>query len=321
MVSFSFLSFFAFLSSLFSLPLAAVGFYGNAFPTAVSPWTTLGPLAFVISISLLNEAITDIKRHRSDRTTNNKQVTSLELNDLSLSEVSKPSKSLTVGDLVLLKNRDVIPADIVLLASSNDLGSAYVETSAIDGETNLKLRRSPSLPGGRTFCAHGDEDDSKLDLLRRVTTHRFVLDVEQPNESVATFTGTLSAPDVPDAVPLSADNFLVRGSVLRNTRYAIGVAVYTGVDTKLAKNSRRAPSKLSQLDRLVNRAIWMILLALSLVCTISASVATAYNTQGWVNSATYIYPETTGKPFSGCFGCTLSSTTTSNDPFPGTVNW
>lgn len=42
--------------------IMAAGYYGNAFPTAVSPWTTLGPLALVVSISLLNEGITDARR-------------------------------------------------------------------------------------------------------------------------------------------------------------------------------------------------------------------------------------------------------------------
>ena len=50
------------------------------------------------------------------------------------------------GHFVLVKNREMAPADLVLLASSNDQGGAYIETSSIDGETNLKLRNSPHLP-------------------------------------------------------------------------------------------------------------------------------------------------------------------------------
>jgi hypothetical protein len=38
------------------------------------------------------------------------------------------------------------PADVLLLASSNDQGSAYIQMSSIEGETNLKLHISPRLP-------------------------------------------------------------------------------------------------------------------------------------------------------------------------------
>ena len=163
-----------------------------------------------------------------------------------------------------------------------------METSSIDGETNLKLRLAPTA-NHRSLAAFGDLTDSKLSLLHLISTRQFTLDAEQPNASVNTFSGVLNVPDLA-AMSLSAENMLVRGSILRNTAFADGVAVYTGTDTKLVKNSRKAPSKLSNLDRLVNRAIKMILVALSLICTVGASVATFYNTQAWIDSSAYIFP-------------------------------
>ena len=47
------------------------GYYTSAFPSAITPWTTLGPLAAVVSVSLVNEALTDLQRHQSDARTNN----------------------------------------------------------------------------------------------------------------------------------------------------------------------------------------------------------------------------------------------------------
>ncbi|VDK68775.1 unnamed protein product, partial [Anisakis simplex] len=49
-----------------------------------------------------------------------------------------------VGDYVHLSLDDVIPADILLIRSSDSNGICFVETSNLDGETSLKQRRVPN---------------------------------------------------------------------------------------------------------------------------------------------------------------------------------
>ena len=50
-------------------------------------------------------------------------------------------KDVKVGDLVHLSNNEPVPADLLLLRSSDAQGFAYLDTCNLDGETNLKQRQ------------------------------------------------------------------------------------------------------------------------------------------------------------------------------------
>ena len=414
--------------------LMAIGAYTSHFDSAISPWTTLGPLALVVSISLAQEGATDLARHRSDAKTNSYPCAVLtdaegvemavgaggiwaamvafrgkgaekdgegggrveRLNggrdvrvylgagagaspdwDQSASARSGlgglesfsaeedgdvPSRErgvafrkvkrrdIRVGDFVVVRNREMIPADLILLASSAEGGTAYVETSSIDGETNLKLRSSPQLPralsggeeapllregleqavqrmarmsslgfpGGISATLNvsnpvGEpEDDAdpspRPGMMRRASSAlmslhspvhamadrsdptknatrygprtRFVaaLTSEPPNASVNTYSGTLTLPPAEEGtasidIPLNAENILLRGAVLRNTEWAIGLVCFTGSDTKLVQNSFETPSKFSRLDVLINQAVWLILIIMLAVVLFSGGLA------------------------------------------------
>uniref|UniRef100_A0A8C0YFG2 Phospholipid-transporting ATPase n=1 Tax=Cyprinus carpio carpio TaxID=630221 RepID=A0A8C0YFG2_CYPCA len=101
------------------------------------PWyTTLVPLVLVLGITAIKDLVDDLARHRMDKEINNRRC------DVLLNGRFEETRwmNLQVGDVVRLKKNEFIPADILLLSSSNPNSLCYVETAELDGETNLKFK-------------------------------------------------------------------------------------------------------------------------------------------------------------------------------------
>ncbi|KAF8448709.1 hypothetical protein L210DRAFT_3387838 [Boletus edulis BED1] len=247
-------------ANIFFLFTACIQQIPNVSPT--NQYTTIAPLAVVLLASAFKEVQEDLKRHQSDS----------QLNARIAKVLSSPStfeprkwKDIRVGDIVRVDSDDFIPADLVLVSSSEPEGLCFIETSNLDGETNLKIKQaSPST--------------SELTSPSLVASLHGSLRSEQPNNSLYTYEGTmelLSDAGVPRQIPLGPDQMLLRGAQLRNTPWIYGVVVFTGHETKLMRNATAAPIKRTAVEKQVNVHIIFLfgfLLALSVGSTVGASI-------------------------------------------------
>ena len=177
-----------------------------------------------------------------------------------------------VGDIIQVNRDDQIPADIVLLYADGRNGTAYIETMALDGETNLKSKQPPDL-----LAKHCKTIDN-------IANCRAQIVAEDPNLNLYDFNGRVTVHE--ETVPLTLNNVIYRGTILRNTAQAIGVVINTGEECKIRMNaSQNLKAKSPALQTATNRvviflaAFWVLLTA---GCSAGYLLWTiAYEKQAW----------------------------------------
>lgn len=205
------------------------------------------PLAFVLLVTAIKDAYEDYRRHRSDRIENNRLA--LVLLDGQFQE--KKWKEIKVGEIIKLSSSGTIPCDMVLLSTSDPTGVAYIQTINLDGESNLKTRYAKQETQMKM-----PEKDSISGMIK----------CEKPNRNIYGFHANMEIDG--KRVSLGPSNIILRGCELKNTSWAIGVAVYAGRETKAMLNNSGAPSKRSRLETRMNREIIILSFFLVALCTL-----------------------------------------------------
>lgn len=228
-------------------------------------YTTIIPLLIFVAISMAKEGYDDVRRHRLDKEENGRLARVLgaapSQDDMSgLDWQGKKWADVRVGEVVLLKRDDGIPADLVLLRADEPTNTAYVETKSLDGETNLKPKRP--VPDVSEAC-------QSLESIANLEAE-FV--VEDPNLDLYKFDGRVTING--RTLPLSNTEVLYRGSVLRNTPSAVGLVIYSGEECKIRMNANKTPrTKAPALQAKVNR---IVVLVASLVFFMAIILTIAY---------------------------------------------
>uniref|UniRef100_A0A670IXL4 Phospholipid-transporting ATPase n=1 Tax=Podarcis muralis TaxID=64176 RepID=A0A670IXL4_PODMU len=214
--------------------------------SSLSWFTTVVPLILVLAVSAAKDAIDDVVRILSLQTPPIKMWFSSSLkDDLWL--------NVEVGDIIKLENNNFVTADVLLLSSSEPHSLTYIETTELDGETNLKVKQALtvtvptqsacSLPAGEIKC-------------------------EAPNNKLDKFMGTLLFKG--EKYALDNEKMLLRGCTIRNTDWCFGLVIFAGPDTKLMQNSGRTTFKRTSIDRLMNFLVLVIFVLLAAMCSVLA---------------------------------------------------
>lgn len=289
------------------------------------------PLVSILLVTGIKDAVEDWKRQKSDDLVNNSIVQVLDRGETEEEEqanvtektgllkkfksIFKKKKSssnkesftvdegwkrtfwkdIRVGDIVKINNNESIPADIVVLSTSNQQGICYVETKNLDGETNLKIRQAP-------------QQTSKMIKAEQLEKLSAVLQVEPPSTKLYTFNGKMILPTESnesemeaEAFPITPDNLILRGCQIRNTEFVTGVVAYTGQHSKIIMNSGKTPSKRSRIEKQMNPQIILSFVLLFVICLTCAVMQGQYVGGSIAKAPYWISVYTTGAMSSPIF--------------------
>ncbi|KAI9599439.1 hypothetical protein BDF19DRAFT_470419 [Syncephalis fuscata] len=252
----------------------------------VSPtnrWSTAIPLAVVLIATAFKEIMEDRKRHLSDAETNARYTKTLSGDVF----VDAKWRDVHVGDIVRVEGGEAFPADLILISSSEPEGLCYIETSNLDGETNLKIKQALT----ETVTMITPQDVARLEGY---------IECEQPNNSLYTFDGTLILQKAyggeRQQIPLDPTQQLLRGAILRNTRWIYGVVVFTGHETKLMRNASATPIKRTSVEKMTNVQI-LFLFGLLIVLSVACALGTFITDLKYSNTMSYVPRESSVKDF------------------------
>uniref|UniRef100_A0A4W5Q897 Phospholipid-transporting ATPase n=1 Tax=Hucho hucho TaxID=62062 RepID=A0A4W5Q897_9TELE len=206
--------------------------------TPTSPVTSGLPLFFVITVTAIKQGYEDWLRHKADCSINECPVDMVQQGTV----VRTQSSKLRVGDVVMVREDETFPCDLLLLSSSHDDGTCYVTTTSLDGESSHK-----------TYYAVPDTMDFKTE--QKVDSLHATIECEQPQPDLYKFVGRINIykeREDPIARSLGAENLLLRGATLKNTEHIYAVAIYTGMDTKMALNYQSKSQKRSAVEKSMN---------------------------------------------------------------------
>ena len=229
--------------------------------SAITPATSLVPLGFVIGVTALKQAYEDYLRHKTDNEVNSRSVSVIRNDSEHVGRVRQiKCQDIRAGDLVSIADNNEIPVDMVLLSTGLVDGKCFVMTANLDGESNFKAKETLDLTK--------DATPSELSILQGI------IECDHPNSDLYDFTGSAhiinKVTNEVTIYPLSIKNLVMRGSKLMNSKFAYGIAVYTGGETKLSLNSKTNLNKFSSIETAANFYLvgyLAILIVSTLICS------------------------------------------------------
>eukprot|EP00759_Apiculatamorpha_spiralis_P043499 PhF_6_TR40821/c0_g1_i1/m.61764/K14802/DRS2, ATP8A; phospholipid-transporting ATPase len=238
----------------------------------IVPATAALPLIFVLTVAAFKDGFEDFQRHVQDDKANSMPARVLRAGNPTIQVVR--SQDVVVGDILVIENNQEVVADAIVVHSSLPEGLVYIDTAMLDGETNLKSRR---VTRQMVRLEELHKPETLVAVQGRVV-------IQKPEPTLGSWRGVVEMNG--ENYPLSIEQYLYRGAVVRDTEFAYALVVYVGPLTKMFLNLKKRAPKSSILDRKLNKLIGAIFLVKELIglCLCGGAIwfqDTSDNSKAW----------------------------------------
>ncbi|VDP33961.1 unnamed protein product [Schistosoma mattheei] len=271
-----------YISNIFFILVAIIHLFADG---ATSIFAIIGPFSFVLLVTMIKDAIYDILRHQQDKQINEKLFPLMKIN-IKTNEIKwilKKSKNLHVGDVILCKNNEEFPCDLIILATSNHNCKCYITTSNLDGENTIKTNYC--LLDTQNVYKNYINDSMNYTLNNDILNSLYIkINCQQPNEDFNNFEGCITT-NLNEQIkqPLTLRNILYKGAKLKNTKSIIGLVIYTGNDTKLLLNSKKVKRKYSSRESKANQILFIFIIIMIGFCILFSIVTKKWSINNLIN--------------------------------------
>ena len=248
--------------------------------------TALFPIIFVLAVSLIREGYEDCKRANLDKIQNSVKC-KVYRNE---SWIDIESGDLELGEIVIVEQDEIFPADLVLLDSPLSEGICFIETGSLDGEKTLKQKNPNADTVGKfTKEKYYNADTRNVNLannanintINAINTEKIWIEnfsiegdciCDQPNPELYSLNGKINMEINGEKLhfPIDHKQLLLKGAKLKNTKWIIGLIIYAGHNCKIMKNSKEPRVKYSTVEILMNNRLIVIFSVQCFLCIISA---------------------------------------------------
>ncbi|CDW72469.1 cation transport atpase [Stylonychia lemnae] len=222
-------------------------------------------LIVILLLTTIIEYHDDFKRKNSDRRENKREV---QVYDAKKEIFVKTQwQHLKVGQVVLMEQNDLVPADMILIKSSCPSGLCYLESQNLQGENDLLKKVCDRL----LYQIINPEDPKTVKNLKGSIIS------DSTNASQYNFTANMylhqssNRQNVIKRVQIDEKQLILRGCKVKNTKWVMGLIIAAGHDTNLMRNTIKLINKKSFINRDLNLQVIIILL-FSIILSVSSAI-------------------------------------------------